>query len=105
MTGQQVGKAVTGGHGRGPRGRLATLYSGVQSCPIARCGREIDPSRLMCRYHWYTVPKELRDRVWATWRSGHGAFSREHQDAVRQAISAVMAALGETGPPSQVAVR
>ena len=104
MTAQRVGKAVTGGHGRGPRGRLATLYSGVRSCPIAGCAREIDPSRLMCRCHWYTVPKELRDRVWATWRSGQGAYSREHQDAVREATKAVMAALGDV-KPGQVAVR
>jgi len=105
MTAQRVGKAVTGGHGRGPRGRLATLYSGVRSCPIPECTRDIDLSRLMCRRHWYTVPKELRDRVWATWRSGQGAYSGEHQDAVRQAISAVMVALAEAGKPSEVAVR
>jgi hypothetical protein len=105
MTAQQAGKAVTGGHGRGPRGRLATLYSGVQSCAIPGCARPIDPSRLMCRCHWYTVPKELRDRVWATWRSGQDAYSREHQDAVRQAISAVMAALAEAGLPGQVIVQ
>jgi hypothetical protein len=105
MTAQQVGKAVTGGHGRGPRGRLATLYSGARSCPIAGCARQIDPSRLMCRCHWYTVPKELRDRVWSTWRSGQGAYSRAHQDAVSQAISAVMAGLAEGGKPGQVVVR
>jgi hypothetical protein len=94
MTGQHAGKAVTGGHGRGPRGRLTTLYSGVRSCPIAGCGYQIDPSRLMCRTHWYTVPKELRDQVWATWRSGQGADSRDHQEAVRRAIAAVRAAIG-----------
>ena len=106
MTRQHAGKAVTGGHGRGPRGRLTTLYSGVRSCPIPGCGYQIDPSRLMCRRHWYTVPKELRDRVWATWRSGHGAYSREHQEAVRGAIGAVRAAIDQaqggpaSGPPS-----
>jgi hypothetical protein len=42
--------------------------------------------------HWYMVPKEVRDRVWATWRSGQGAFGREHQDAVRAAIVAVLTA-------------
>lgn len=33
------------------------------------------------------VPKQLRDRIWATWRSGQAAFSCEHQDAVRQAMA------------------
>ncbi len=41
----------------------------------------------MYRRHWYLVPKQLWDWVWATWRSGAGAFSHEHQDAVLMAIA------------------
>jgi len=95
MTGQLAVKAVTGGPGRGPRGQLATLSSGIHRCPIPRCGSQIDVSRLMCRLHWYLVPKELRDQVWATWRSGQGAFSSEHTDAVHEAVTAVRSAVGE----------
>ena len=51
-------------------------------CPVPGCGDPIDRTRLMCRRDWYLVPKQLRDRVWATWRSGQGAASREHQQAV-----------------------
>lgn len=88
MTTDEV-RAVTGGYGRGPRGRLSTLGSGINFCSIPGCGNQIDPSRLMCRAHWYVVPKQMRDRVWATWRSGQGALSAEHQDAVRVAIASV----------------
>jgi hypothetical protein len=49
----------------------------------------------MCRSHWYMVPKELRDQVWATWRSGQGARSPEHQVVVRRAVTAVLTAIGE----------
>jgi hypothetical protein len=42
----------------------------------------------MCRRDWYQVPKRLRDQVWHTWRSGQEASSREHQQAVLQAIAA-----------------
>jgi hypothetical protein len=42
----------------------------------------------MCRGHWYQLPRQLRDLVWATWRSGEGALSPEHLEAVRLAISA-----------------
>jgi hypothetical protein len=45
--------------------------------------------------HWYMVPKYLRDRVWETWRSGQGAFSGEHRDAVRLAVAAVHTAGSE----------
>jgi hypothetical protein len=41
------------------------------------------------------VPKEHRDDVWATWRSGAGAFSNEHQDAVRTAVAAVVHVAGK----------
>jgi hypothetical protein len=54
---------------------------------VSGCAEQIDPSRLMCRGHWYRVPRELRDLVWATWRSGEGALSPEHLEAVRLAIS------------------
>jgi hypothetical protein len=57
-------------------------------CPVPGCREPIDPSRLMCRAHWYRVPRHLRDLVWATWRSGEGALSSEHQQAVRVAIAA-----------------
>jgi hypothetical protein len=47
----------------------------------------------MCRNHWYLVPKQIRDRVWATWQSGHRAFSPEHKEAVRKAIAACQVAV------------
>lgn len=105
MTGHLATRAVTGGLGRGPRGQLATLWSGADECPIPRCTGQIDPSRLMCRAHWYTVPKELRDHVWATWRSGQGAFSGEHQEAVRAAVAAVAQVSGKlAGYPARSGV-
>jgi hypothetical protein len=98
MTGDLAARAVTGGLGRGPRGQLTALWSGTDECSIPRCNGQIDPSRLMCRAHWYMVPKELRDHVWATWRSGQGAFSQEHLDAVRTAVAAVPdVAAGQAG--------
>lgn len=37
-------------------------------CPIEGCEAGRGERQLMCRAHWYKVPKELRDRVWATAR-------------------------------------
>lgn len=75
------------GRGRGPGGEVMTSFSSTVHCPVTGCDEQIDPSRLMCRRHWYLVPKLLRDRVWATWRSGEGAHSAEHRQAVLSAIT------------------
>ena len=86
----QVIAPVPGGTGRGPRSKLSGLagLARPSGCPVPGCHAQIDPSRLMCRNHWYLVPKQIRDRVWATWRSGQGAFSTEHLETVRMAITA-----------------
>jgi hypothetical protein len=76
------------GRGRGPGAPLLALPHRASRCPVPRCGDQIDPSRLMCRTHWYRVPRPLRDHVWATWRSGHGGASHEHRAAVLMAIAA-----------------
>jgi hypothetical protein len=43
---------------------------------------------LMCRAHWFMVPKPLRDDVWAAWH-GPGGGSPEHTDAIAAAAEAV----------------
>jgi hypothetical protein len=88
----RTAKQLTAGQGRGPGGRLTALPQRANRCPNSGCGEQIDPSRLMCRGHWYLVPKQLRDRVWTTWRSGQGALGPEHREAVRLAITACQAA-------------
>lgn len=91
---------LTAGRGRGPGGQPMAVLQPVGLCPVAGCGDRIDRSRLMCRRHWYLVPRELRGRVWATWRSGDGAQGAEHQEAVLMAIAACHEALARRDGPS-----
>lgn len=79
-----------GGRGRGPSGQLTGLALPVGHCPVSGCSEGIDPSHLMCRRHRHQVPKQLRDRVWASWRSGHSATSHEHRAAVLMAVAACL---------------
>jgi hypothetical protein len=81
-------RKLPAGPGRGPGRRLTALPLPACQCPASGCSEQIDPSRLMCRRHWHQVPRHQRDLVWATWRSGAGALSFEHLEAVRQAIAA-----------------
>jgi hypothetical protein len=81
-------RQLPAGRGRGPGSNLAAEPRSGWPCAVTGCSEHIDPSRLMCRGHWYRVPRQLRDLVWATWRSGEGALSPEHLEAVRLASSA-----------------
>jgi len=89
---QQTRRSLLTGRGRGPGGQVARLAAPAGRCPVPGCGDLIDASRLMCRRDWYAIPKPMRDRVWATWRSGRGVLGSEHQQAVRLAIAASLAA-------------
>jgi hypothetical protein len=89
---RQTLSALPRGRGKGPGGPKAGLPLPTGRCPVPGCGEQIDPTRLMCRRDWYLLPKKLRDRVWATWRSGQAASSSEHQQAVLKAIAACRAA-------------
>jgi hypothetical protein len=88
LTERPGAQQLTAGRGRGPGATPPALPQRACRCPVSGCREQIDASRLMCRGHWYRLPKELRDLVWATWRSGAGALSPEHRQAVRRAITA-----------------
>ncbi len=85
---RQTPASLPRGRGKGPGGQPRGLLPQPGRCPIPGCGDPIDTTRLMCRRDWNLLPKQLRDQVWATWRSGYRAASPEHQQAVLQAIAA-----------------
>lgn len=80
--------ALPGGTGCGPGVEPGRVGWAARHCPVPGCGERIDPTRMMCRRDWYAVPRPLRDRVWATWRSGRGALRGDHRLVVRLAIAA-----------------
>ncbi len=59
------------------------------NCPAMGCTRRVGARQLMCRPHWFMVPKPLRDAVWDAWAGGLGAGSPAHRDAIRAAVDAV----------------
>ena len=58
-------------------------------CPARGCPQRVPDHMLMCRPHWYMVPKTERQAVWAAWDGGSGAGTPEHQDAIRAAVKSV----------------
>jgi len=39
-------------------------------CHAADCAIQVPPKMLMCRRHWFMVPKPIRDAIWSTYRPG-----------------------------------
>lgn len=39
-------------------------------CHWPGCTQHVPPAMWGCKRHWFTLPKELRDRVWAAYRPG-----------------------------------
>lgn len=57
----------------------------ARECPVAGCAHTREPSHVMCRTCWYTVPKELRDEVWRTYRA-YGAWDDRAYEAREAAL-------------------
>jgi len=39
-------------------------------CHHPTCSLEVPPRLLACRPHWFSLPKRLRDAIWAAYRPG-----------------------------------
>jgi hypothetical protein len=39
-------------------------------CHAIGCKAVVPPSKFMCPYHWFMLPKSFRDKVWANYRKG-----------------------------------
>ena len=53
-------------------------------CPA--CSTMIKAHEIACKKHWFTVPRELRDRIWRLYRNKRTKGSLEHRRAVFEAI-------------------
>lgn len=59
-------------------------------CHATGCAREVPPRMFMCRSHWFSLPKPIRDAIWATYRPGQERDklpSREYVENARTAIA------------------
>jgi hypothetical protein len=52
------------------------MASDKRDCPVDGCTNKHESDKLMCRRHWYSVPRHLRDALWSAINE-HGWFSNE----------------------------
>lgn len=84
--------------------------SDAHTCHWPGCQRNVPPKLWGCAPHWYTLPKELRDRIWAAYVPGQETtktpsdaylavaqeaheFARNHGPAKRPASTSPQATL------------
>jgi len=66
-------------------------------CHARQCQTAVPPRMLMCRKHWFMVPRALQRQVWALYRPGQEVRkdpSPEYLDAATAAVEAVAKAEG-----------
>lgn len=60
-------------------------------CHARDCVIPVKPEMLMCRRHWYIVPKALRDAVWDAYRPGQCDDKNPSSDWMLAADAAIEA--------------
>ncbi len=61
----------------------------MHECPAKGCSRRIPDHLLMCRNHWFMVPRMMRSAVWAAYDGGAGVGTSKLLMAQSAAIEAV----------------
>lgn len=62
---------------------------GAHLCHANDCTERVPPRMLMCKRHWYMVPKPLRDAVWDNYVPGQ----ERRKDPTAAYLSAAQAAI------------
>lgn len=59
---------------------------GKHTCHWPGCGKVVPPAMWGCKGHWFTLPKRLRDRIWATYRRGQEITKTPSPDYIEAAL-------------------
>lgn len=62
----------------------------AHTCHATGCERSVPPAMFMCRVHWFSLPKRLRDAVWRTYRDGQEADKQPSHAYCEAATAAVI---------------
>ena len=61
----------------------------AHTCHATDCPKGVPPEMFMCRTHWFSLPKRMRDAIWRTYRAGQcddWNITHEYADAAREAV-------------------
>ena len=69
-------------------------------CHARGCEKSCPPKHLMCKAHWFKVPKALRDAVWSAYVPGQ-EVSKDPTSEWHEAADAAIASVGVVAPDRQ----
>lgn len=61
----------------------------AHTCHATDCNIRVPPEMFMCRHHWFSLPKKLRDKIWATYRPGQcddWNITKAYSEAAKECI-------------------
>ena len=65
----------------------------THTCHARNCETSIPRTKLMCRMHWFMVPKRLREMVWREYRAGQCDLQPPPSDEWHKAANAAIASV------------
>lgn len=60
----------------------------THKCPAPGCTVQVPRSQLACRPHWFSIPQEIRSRLWSGYRSRDDL---KHSQALSDAVAFLQA--------------
>ena len=60
----------------------------VHTCHWPGCNKIVPPALWGCKKHWFMLPKEIRDEIWATYRSGQEIDKNPSKEYIDVALKA-----------------
>jgi hypothetical protein len=67
------------------------------TCHATGCTVHVPPEMFMCKRHWFSLPKRMRDEIWRMYRQGQcddWQISHGYAEAAREAVRFVAAKEG-----------
>lgn len=69
----------------------------AHTCHATECKVHVPPEMFMCRRHWFSLPKKLRNEIWRTYRPGQcddWNITKEYSEAAKTCIRYIAAKEG-----------
>lgn len=62
----------------------------MHTCHATDCNVRVPPEMFMCKRHWFSLPKKMRDAIWSSYRSGQcddWQISKDYSKAAKDAVA------------------